>query len=198
MHGFSNHCMIHITQLKNRLCIAACAVSAPALLVAVSACGNQKVVADNDSLPQHYESFHADNDIAMTVRSLVDAVRVGEQLDSAIYNFTGILTDGQGTPLYTDVEGAPGEWSVRVESTDDACIRNLYVGDLMSDDLQSYILNSLNLNNADLVTAYANPDNEEEIIRLFDIGDVKISFATAPAMTSSGLQGSLMTIRVNH
>lgn len=52
--------------------------------------------------------FHADNDIAMTVRSLVDAVRVGETLLPADYDFVGVLTDGQGTPLYTDVDGAPG------------------------------------------------------------------------------------------
>ncbi len=60
------------------------------------------------------EYFHADNDIAMTVRSLADAIKVGEPLDSTEYDFNGVLTDGQGAPLYTDVQGSPGTWIVDV------------------------------------------------------------------------------------
>lgn len=62
------------------------------------------------------EDFHADNDIAMTVRSLADAIRVGEPLDTADYNFEGILTDGTGRPLYTNIQGLPGGWDIDVLS----------------------------------------------------------------------------------
>ena len=42
---------------------------------------------------------HADNDIAMTLRSIIDAVKVGEPLNAEHYDFTGTLTDGSGRPL---------------------------------------------------------------------------------------------------
>ena len=140
--------------------------------------------------------FFADNDIAMMVSSIVDAIRVGEALDSADYGFTGILTDGQGTPLYTDVEGAPGLWKVVVIDDEEARVANQYVGDLMADDLRHYIIASLGLNSADLATVYENPHREGEIIYLYDIGDVKVSFSTIEAKSKSGLEGSLMSIAV--
>lgn len=141
--------------------------------------------------------FHADNDIAMTVRSLVDAVRVGETLLPADYDFVGVLTDGQGTPLYTDVDGAPGEWQVKVFADDGVSISNLYMGDLMDEDLRSYILSALHLNSADLVSAYHNPDNDEELIYHYDAGEVDINFSTAPASTPSGLEGTIMSISIS-
>lgn len=141
--------------------------------------------------------YHADNDIAMTVRSIVDAVRVGEVLSHEDYDFDGILTDGQGSPLYTDIEGAPGEWIVKVENDTTASISNRKIGDLMDDDLRSYILSALNLNNADLVSAYENPVKENEIIYYFDSGDIDINFSTRPVTTPSGIDGTLMTITIS-
>ena len=58
----------------------------------------------DSAYPDAEEEFHADNDIAMTVRSVADAIRVGETLDSVGYNFEGVLTDGIGRPLYTGLQ----------------------------------------------------------------------------------------------
>ncbi len=166
------------------------------MLIVLVSCGNKPAVVGLDVANSDDNQFHADNDIAMTVCSLVDAVRVGERLDSADYGFQGILTDGQGTPLYTDIEGNPGEWIVKVVSDDEANISNLHLGDLMTEDLRNYIITALNLNSADLVTAYTNPANEEEFIWLYDIGDVQIAFSETIVKTPSDLEGIIMTISV--
>lgn len=166
------------------------------MLVVLVACGNRNSGINYESAMPEENQFHADNDIAMTVCSLVDAVRVGQQLDSADYNFNGILTDGQGTPLYTDLEGNPGEWKVRVVNTEEARISNLHLGDLMTEDLRNYIIGSLGLNGADLVTAYINPADEEEFIWLYDIGDVNVSFSETIVTTPSNLEGIIMAISV--
>ena len=87
--------------------------SAIAALVAMAACGGAnggKDAAGKDSdsvFSASQQDFHADNDIAMTLGSIADAIRVGEPLDSATYSYTGVLTDGVGRPLYTDVDGTP-------------------------------------------------------------------------------------------
>ena len=89
-------------------------------------------IADSDTVataPAEY--YHADNDIAMTVRSLVDALSIGERLDSVNYDFKGVLTDGQGRPLYTDITGTPGIWEVDVTSPTSAVIRNLDESDMI-------------------------------------------------------------------
>lgn len=166
------------------------------MLIVLVSCGNRAAGISYESSMPEENQFHADNDIAMTVCSLVDAVRVGERLDSTDYNFDGILTDGQGTPLYTDVEGNPGEWKVRVVDQDKALISNLHLGDLMTEDLRNYIIGALNLNRADLVTAYINPTNEQEFIWLYDIGDVNVSFSEIMVKTPSDLEGIMMSIAV--
>ena len=166
------------------------------MLIVLVSCGNKAPGISNESAMPDDGPFHADNDIAMTVCSLVDAVRVGEKLDTADYNFDGILTDGQGTPLYTDIEGNPGEWKVRVVNDDEARICNLHLGDLMTDDLRNYIISSLNLNSADLVTAYINPTDDKEFIWLYDICDVNFSFSETLIKTPSYREGIIMSIAV--
>ncbi len=167
------------------------------MLIVLVSCGNKATpVSPQDDKPEETQ-FHADNDIAMTVCSLVDAVRVGENLDSIDYNFDGILTDGQGTPLYTDLEGNPGQWKVRVVNEGEARISNLRLGDLMTADLRNYILGALNLNKADLVTAYVNPLDDNEFIWLYDIGDVNVSFSEMQTKTQSGIEGLIMTITIS-
>lgn len=166
------------------------------MLIMLVACGNKTSIVGLDH-EQHEETpFHADNDIAMTVSSLVDAVRVGEPLDSADYNFHGILTDGQGTPLYTDIEGNPGEWAVMVISDDEARISNLQLGDLLTEDLRNYIAGSLNLKEADLATAYVNPADEQEFIWLYDIGDVQIAFSETLVKMEDDFDGVIMAVSV--
>lgn len=164
------------------------------MLIVLVSCGNRTSPAGLDVAKPEERMFHADNDIAMTVCSIVDAIRVGERLDSADYGFTGILTDGQGTPLYTDIEGNPGEWNVKVISGDEARICNLHLGDLMTEDLRNYIVSALNLNSADLVTAYVNPADEQEFIWLYDIGDVQVAFSETSVKTPADLEGIIMSI----
>ncbi|MDE7348021.1 MAG: hypothetical protein K2N48_14920 [Muribaculaceae bacterium] len=166
------------------------------MLIVLVSCGNRTAAVGYEMAGPEESQFHADNDIAMTVCSLVDAVRVGERLDSSDYGFKGILTDGQGTPLYTDIGGNPGEWSVKVISGDEARISNLHLGDLMTSDLRNYIVSALNLNSADLVTAYVNPADEQEFIWLYDIGDVQVAFSETQVKTPSDLEGIMMSISV--
>ncbi|MDE6290208.1 MAG: hypothetical protein K2M16_01620 [Muribaculaceae bacterium] len=166
------------------------------MLIVLVSCGNRTAGVGFDVRKPEESQFHADNDIAMTVCSLVDALRVGERLDSADYGFRGILTDGQGTPLYTDIEGNPGEWIVKVVGDDEASISNLHLGDLMTQDLRAYIVGSLGLNGADLVTAYVNPADEQEFIWLYDIGDVQVSFSETIVKTPSDLEGTIMSVSV--
>ncbi len=166
------------------------------MLIVLISCGNRTSPAGPDVEKPEESMFHADNDIAMTVCSIVDAIRVGERLDSADYGFTGILTDGQGTPLYTDIEGNPGEWNVKVIGDDEARICNLHLGDLMTEDLRNYIVGALNLNSADLVTAYVNPADEQEFIWLYDIGDVQVAFSETSVKTPADLEGIIMSISV--
>lgn len=167
------------------------------MLIVLISCGNKTAGIGYESVLPEDNQFHADNDIAMTVCSIVDAVRVGEKLVGDEYDFDGILTDGQGTPLYTDLEGNPGEWQVRVTGPCEARISNLHFGDLMTADLRNYILGALNLNDADLVTAYINPVDDQEVIWLYDIGDVNIAFSETATKTPSDLEGIIMSISVS-
>ncbi len=142
------------------------------------------------------EDFHADNDIAMTVRSIADAIRVGEPLDSTDYDFEGILTDGQGTPLYTDVQGSPGIWVVDVLDTKNVTLRNLYLGDLLPNDLESYLLQSLGLteNHRILFTVHEAVDDEETDIVVYDFDGGYMRFEIRSGIAPNGLEGPLLTI----
>lgn len=167
----------------------------PFLFLILLSCSQKETGSQRGDDPRQPDiPFYADNDIAMTVCSLVDALRVGEPLDSGDYNYVGVLTDGQGTPLYTDIEGAPGQWRVAVEDPKQASIRNCRVGDLMAADLRRYIVSALGLNHADLATTYENPHKEGEWIWTYDAGDVKVSFAEIEAKSPSGAEGSLLAI----
>ncbi len=81
-------------------------------------------------------------------------------------------------------------------SDEEAQISNLHLGDLMTEDLRHYIVSALNLNSADLVTAYVNPANEQEFIWLYDIGDVNVSFSETLVKTPTDLEGIIMSISV--
>lgn len=156
---------------------------------------NEKEVVTRPTIPVP-EDFHADNDIAMTVRSIADAIRVGEPLDSTDYDFEGILTDGQGTPLYTDVQGAPGIWVVDVLDTKNVTLRNLYLGDLLPNDLESYLLQSLGLteNHRILFTAHEAVDDEETNIVVYDFDGGYMRFEIRSGIAPNGLEGPLLTI----
>lgn len=142
------------------------------------------------------EYFHADNDIAMTVRSLADALRQEEPLDSAEYDYEGILTDGQGTPLYTDVQGGPGVWEVDVLDPRNVMIRNVYLGDLLPEALKSYLLQSLEIEGGSHLefTAHEAVDDDETDIEVYDAGGVYMRFEVRAGIAPNGIEGPLVSI----
>lgn len=155
--------------------------------------------SDTTSLAVPYndvEYFHADNDIAMTVRSLADALKVGEPLDSTFYDFEGVLTDGQGTPLYTDVQGAPGQWVVDVLDVKNVMIRNLYLGDLLPNDLENYILQSLRLSKDQKMcfNKHEAVSDDETEISVYDCGGVYLRFEVRAGIAPNGLEGPQLNI----
>lgn len=147
-----------------------------------------------DSASIYTEEYHADNDIAMTLRSITDALRVGEPLDTLDYNFEGVLTDGEGHPLYTDIQGSPGTWEVDVISPTTAVIRNIYLGDLLPDDLESYIAGSLNLSAENIIETAEYDDDDETQLVVYDTGGGYLRIETRGAVAPNGLEGPLMSI----
>lgn len=156
--------------------------------------GNTAATPSTDSAGVYDTSYHADNDIAMTVRSIADAIRVGEPLDTADYNFEGILTDGQGHPLYTDIQGAPGTWDVDVLSPTSAVIRNLYLGDLLPDDLESYLAGSLGVSDQNIIESNDYDDDDETTLTVYDLDGSYLRIETRSAIAPNGLEGPLMSI----
>lgn len=162
--------------------------------VILSGCTSSK--KENDNQEKIPESFHADNDIAMTVKSLVDAIRVGEAIDSLDYDFTGILTDGEGSPLYTNLKGMPGEWTVDVLDKGDVSIKNLDLGDLLPGDLEAYLLTCLRLGpqNKVYLTTEDAIQNSDTDVTVYDFEGGYIRFENRTVTAPNGLEGFLFTI----
>lgn len=150
-------------------------------------------ITENDTIST--EEYHADNDIAMIVRSIADAMRSGEPIDTLDYNMEGVLTDGEGHPLYTDVQGTPGIWTVDVVSPSSVVIRNVYLGDLLPDDLEKYIATSLNLTDSDRIQSTEFDNDEEASLVVYDLKDAGyLRLETRAAVAPNGLEGPLMSI----
>lgn len=165
------------------------------LLVVFTGCGGSHESVDNsDTLRAVMENYHADNDIAMTLRSITDAIRVGEPLDTLDYNFEGVLTDGEGRPLYTDIQGSPGEWIVDVISPTSAVLRNVYLGDLLPDYLETYIAGSLNLSDSNIVETTEFEDDDDTSLVVYDLDGGFLRIETRSAVAANGLEGPLMSI----
>lgn len=164
------------------------------LLLTAFIAGCRKTTEDTGSQDDTAETYHADNDIAMVVRSLADAICVGEPLDSADYDYDGVLTDGQGTPLYTDVQGTPGQWEVNVVNPGKAVIRNLYLGDLLPGDLEAYIASSMNLSENDIIASDEFDADDESELTLYGIPGGELRFETRAGIAPNGLEGPLMSI----
>lgn len=175
---------------KSTLAIAA-GLSALLLIMSCSARHDSgKSHADSASSA---EEFHADNDIAMTIGSITDAIREGEPLDTAFYNFEGILTDGQGRPLYTNLQGLPGEWEVDILSPTLAEVRNISIGDLLPEHLRSYIIQSLGLSSLDMIHNYSDDDDEFEAF-VYDFKGGYLRIENRKQKAANGLEGSMMRI----
>lgn len=161
-------------------------------VVSASCGGGGKEAESADT--SYIDEYHADYDIAMTLRSITDAIKVGEYLDSLEYNYSGILTDGLGHPLYTDIQGNPGEWEIDVLSPTSVMIKNVYLGDLLPDDLKSYLTGTLNLS-SDNVVYIDEPDSDsddETIVYDFNGGYLQVD--TRVAVSPTGMEGPLMKI----
>lgn len=172
------------------------ASAATVAFVILTCCSGHKSTADSDSDTTSFitDEYHADNDIAMIVRSITDAIRVGEPLDTLDYNFEGVLTDGEGRPLYTDIQGSPGEWQVDVISPTIAVVRNIYLGDLLPDYLQSYIAGSLDLNDSNLIETTEFDDDDDTSLVVYDLDGGYLRIETRAAVAPNGLEGPLMSI----
>lgn len=152
----------------------------------LNSCGNKKTQeADENS------QFHADNDIAMVVGSLADAISVGESLDSADYSFSGVLTDGTGRPLYTDLSGHPGPWEIEVVSPSSARIKNTKIGDLMVDDLRNYLVSSLELEESG---EYVSRDFNGRRQSIYKIRDGYLVMTSKTDTTPQGISGEKISI----
>lgn len=151
----------------------------------------QKAVSDSATVPEEY---HADNDIAMIVQSIADAIKMGEPLDTAEYNFEGVLTDGEGHPLYTDIQGSPGTWETLVISKKSAVVRNIFLGDLLPDALESYLAQSMQLTADNVIETAEFDDDEETQVVVYDLDGCYLRLETRAAVAPNGLEGPLMSI----
>jgi hypothetical protein len=134
------------------------------------------------------------NDIAMTVSSLADAINMGEQLDSASYDYEGVMTDGRGAPLYTNMRGAPGEWLVSVTGDESVVIRNTDLGDLLPNDLCEYVVGTMGLTDDNVVESGVMESDEETEVLTYDIGEGMLRFEMRPEVASNGLEGVWLSI----
>lgn len=191
----------HARLLKSQLAKLTAYITISIVSVLINACSQTADNQDKGNVASPpaiivNEDFHADNDIAMTVRSLADAIKVGEPLDSTEYDFEGVLTDGQGAPLYTDVQGAPGVWVVDVLDQKNVTLRNLFLGDLLPDDLEAYLLQALRLseNNKLDFNAHEAVDEDETSIVVYDFNGGYLRFETRAGIAPNGLEGPLLTI----
>ncbi len=158
------------------------------ILLAASCSGNKQ-----NSAPET-EEYHAENDIAMTIRSVSDAFEVNEPLNGADYNFEGVLTDGAGMPLYTDIMGSPGQWQIVVTDKEELRIRNMYLGDLLPGNLEQYIVDSLELGDPELTETITNSEGEEMQVSVYALPGGEIRIETSEAKAANGAEGPLMTI----
>lgn len=175
-----------------------CAAMIAGALSFMGSCTSQNRETESDSTASRQtEYFHADNDIAMTVRSLVDAIKVGERLDSTDYDFRGILTDGAGTPLYTDVSGAPGLWEVEVISPTQAVVRNLNPGDLLPDDLTDYIVSAISLGDDAPVEYPAQESDGDKRVAVYHFGGGSMRIEISGISPESASEGPMMKIMLS-
>ena len=174
---------------------AACSALVAASLSLAACSGPDSKQTSGQTIVAQTDSYHADLDIAMTVRSIVDAIQVGEPLTDDDYSFRGVFTDGIGSPLYTDIQGAPGEWKVDVTSSSSACISNLRVGDLLADDLRDYLAANLNLDDTRIVELMEDEKSETETAT-YDFGAGYMKFIIRDTITAD-YEGVMLDILLN-
>lgn len=166
--------------------IAACAFAGWMMLSSCSRTGG-KVVDEG-------EEYHADNDIAMTIRSVGDAFRVNEPLVESDWRYEGVLTDGTGMPLYTDIMGSPGQWSVEAVSANELRMHNLYLGDLLPENLRQYLVQALELSDPLREGVVKDAEGGDVEVAEYDIPGGTMRIETREAKAPNGIEGPLVSI----
>lgn len=164
-----------------RIVFAGLMCLAGASLIVASGCGRKekpKVVEVKTVEPEAEEALDS-VDVAMLSRSLVDAINMGEKLDST-YNFHGILTDGSGKALYTLADGRPGVWDVVVDSPGRVFLRNTEAGNLQAEDLRVYIAQAIGLNDNDVMDAGVVDGNEQATAVVYNRGNLRMEMTLLP------------------
>lgn len=85
----------------------------------------------------------SDYRIIPIIRSVAEEIKVGAPLDTADYNYTGVLNDEEGKPLYTNRQGEPGTWRIQVVDSTTVKINNMETGNLRIEDLRKRVLAAL-------------------------------------------------------
>lgn len=155
---------------------------------------SQPETTEQAELPPDEEDFLPDNDIAMTVRSVADAINVGALIDSADYSFVGVLTDGSGMPLFTDMDGLPGEWEIEVVSPQMVRIRNMNTGDLLPEELVEYLADALQISDGESLELVDSSESAEKRVSVFAFGRGTLTVESRQASDATGEPGPLMEI----
>lgn len=167
------------------------------LIGAVTSCSSgRKAAEQKEDSASERDEFHADNDIAMIVRSAADAISYGEPLDTLNYNFDGVLTDGQGRPIYTNLHGVPGRWDIDAVTDTTLTIRNVESGDLVPDDLESYIVSSFDAGTTRHVESHSELSEEGHTTSVYECMGGMLRFDVHDVKTPSGETAAMMTISI--
>lgn len=179
---------------------------AVAAVIAFSWSGCRRLPAAEPVGARVEDEFHADDDIAMTLRSVMSSFTDGDTISRVDYSFMGVLTDGEGRPLYTDTSGGPGEWLVTVPSPYRLQIQNLHLGDLIPAHLERYLIENLDLSEGAGTEAGAADAGrtmegavkiaEEGERRIYRSGNAILEYYVRPAYTESGKEGPMVTVTV--
>ncbi|MBD5201350.1 MAG: hypothetical protein HDS74_00455 [Bacteroidales bacterium] len=182
-----------------RRAIRLCSPSVLTLLMILASCSGKttkpEADTDTDTIPVIEDIFHANNDIAMTVRSIMDAISQGEPLDTAVYNFEGVLTDGSGAALYINEAGSPGLWKVKVDSTN-AQIENIELGKFSPDNVRQYICGEVKLTEDSILRKGVVKGEGALEMTNYTFPGGEVHFESAKARTADGKEGPVLSILI--
>lgn len=179
-----------------RIFIAGLFALGVAALLFVGGCGKtekRKVVEVKTVAPPPAPEVLDSMDVAMTSRSLVEALRMGEKLDST-YNFHGIFTDGQKNALYHTADGKPGVWDLIVEGPDRVVMRNLEAGALEAEDLRVYIAQAVGLTDSDIIEAGVASENTDVQAVVYKQGKLRMEITLLPSTGADGSELANMSV----
>lgn len=166
-------------------------------LILVAACGRKekpKVVEVKTVAPEQAPEEVLDSvDVAMLCRSLVDALNMGEKLDST-YNFHGIFTDGAGKALYSLADGRPGAWDVQVDGPGRVFMRNTTAGLIEAEDLRVYIAQAIGLSDNDIMDAGVVEGNDKATGVIYTRGNLRMEVTLLPEKGADGTELYRMSV----